>query len=241
MTGASFQIQPAKAQPTPVPKEEAKPEVPIAPTRVAPDISLGEKDKTPAILGSSIYKNANVLLTFVPVVGSKLFITGTTGDDGSFILAVPQALRNGPYAVNAVVVLGEGSQSDPSNILTVEVGGVFVANVSWEDATYISLFLIILLLTLIGYLVSRRHFSSRKNSSGSIKKGVTQAEDAVHKSFTLLRQDMSDHVKGKTLSGKADTQERADISNFKKDLADAEEYINKEIEGIESMQSNEKN
>lgn len=245
LSGGTFQIQAAKAkppaQPSPVPTiEEVKSPVPVVPVLVAPVISLEEKAGTSAILGSSAYPKANVLLTFVSVTGSKLFITGLTNAEGNFVLSVPQALRNGPYAVSAVVILSDGTQSLQSNMLTVEVGGVFVADISWESATYASLFLIILLLTLVGYFMSRRHFGSRKNTSAAIKKEVRQAEEVLHKSFDILEQDLSDHLKDGSVDGKVESKERAGVVNLKKDLRDAEIYIDKEIKNIGLTHSDEK-
>lgn len=243
ISGGTFQIQAAKIKPvsTPtVPVEELLPVAPIVPTLTAPTITYEEKNDVLAILGSSAYPKANVLLTFVPVVGSKLFVTGVTDEGGNFMLAVPQALRNGSYAVSAVVVLADGTQSLQSNVLSVEVGGVFVANFSWEDAVYASLFLIILLLTLLGYLLSRRYFRQQKNVPAAISKEVRQAEEALHKSFTLLEQDLTDHLKDRGSDGKADSRERAGVSSLKKDLKDAENYIDKEIQDIDLTHFDEK-
>lgn len=243
LSGGTFQIQAAKTKaktkPIPVPTvmvEQIKSEVPTAPILMAPTILLEEKNSITAIVGSSGYPNANVLLTFVPVTGSKLFITGLTNDEGNFIFSVPQALRNGPYAVSAVVILPDAKQSLQSNVLAVEVGGVFVWNMSWENATYASLFLIILLLVLAGYYMSRRHFRPRRSVPVALKKEVRQAEDALHKSFTLLEQDLTDHLKDRSPDDKADMRERAGVATLKKDLKEAEEYIDDQIKDIDLTQ-----
>lgn len=241
LTGASFQIQAAKAKPTPVPpQEEIQPEIPTVPSRLAPIISLGEKGETPTIIGTSVYKNADVLLTFVPVAGTKLYITGVTGDDGNFVFAVPLALRNGPYAVSAVVVLKDGSHSDSSNTLTIEVGGAFVPYVNWENATYLSLFISIVLLTFFLYVLSLKHFTRRTALPGALKKEVKQAEDALHKSFKVLDQDLTEHAKIAAASGKVASEEREHIAGLRKDLRDAEDYIDKEIKDIGATDFNEK-
>lgn len=239
LSGGTFQIQAAKAKPITVPAQaqQIKPKVS---TLTAPVISLEEKNGISAIAGSSEYPNVNALLTFVPVAGSKLFITGLTNDSGNFILSVPQALRNGPYAVSAVVILPNGTQSLQSNVLTVEVGGVFFGNMSWEEATYASLFLIILLLVLIGYYLSRRHFRPRKNVPAALKKEVKKAEDALHKSFALLEQDLTDHLDERGADGKADMRERVGVASLKKELEETEEYIGKEIKNIDRLLTDEK-
>ena len=222
LSGGTFHLEAAKTQPVPSsPAEQPAPEIPILPTLTALTITLGTQNDLPAIFGSSEYPKADVLLTFVPVAGSKLFITGTTNEGGDFILPVPQALRNGPYAVSAIVVLGDGTQSSPSNMLTVEVGGVFAAGVSWESATYASMVLIILLGSLVGYFMWRRYLGPRRTVRGAIEKEVTEAENALHKSFALLKQD-------------------EDIADLKKDLKEMEEYIGKEIKDINLIHIDEK-
>lgn len=236
LSGGTFKIEAAKAKPSPIPSvipaEEMQPGASAIPVLTAPVISLGEKNSLPAILGTSAYPNANLLLTFIPDSGSKIFITDVTNDDGSFILPVPQALRNGSYEISAVVVLHDGTQSLSSNVLTVEVGSLFVGDISWENATYMSLFLVILLITLIGYFMSRRHFGLQKNTPLSIKKEIKKAEDALHKSFWLLEQDIILHMKTRTMEGKIDRKERQEIEGLRKDLKEAESYIDKEIQHI---------
>lgn len=241
VSGGAFQIEAAKASATPVQKEEKvliEP-MPQSPTPIIlpPSISLGERDFQKVVLGTSDYGNATVLLTFVSASGSKIFITGSTDDDGSFALSVPQVLRSGPYAVSAVLVLEDGVQSNASNMLTVEVQyPLFMAE---NGAAYTGLFGGIAFLTLLGYAMSRRHFSRRKGSSTGLKKDIKKAEDAVHKSFVLLDQDLADHLKGKN-SGRADTREREEIASLRKDLKDAENFINKEIKGIDYPYPDEK-
>lgn len=244
ISGGSFQIRAVKAPP---PILLAKPseekviqEVPSVQVLVAPIISLGERGGLPSILGSSVYKNADILLTFVPIAGSKIFITGNTDGDGSFGFPVPKAFRSGPYAVSAVVALPGAAQSTPSNMLTIEIKDDFAQGISSENAAFASLFLTIILLTFVGYLMSRRHFTSKKGLSTAVKKEVKQAEDVLHKSFTLLEQDIVDHLKSRGASGKVDSKEREDIASLKKDLKEAESYISREIRDISSVQFDEK-
>lgn len=80
--------------------------------------------------------------------------------------------------------------------------------------------------------MSRRHFEPRKNISPEIKKEVKEAEDALHKSFEILEQDITGHMKNRVASGRIDSKEREDVANLKKDLKDAENYIDKEIKSI---------
>ena len=240
--GGTFQIVAVKVQPAaPPPQEVSEPEPQASVvTLSAPVISLGEQDSSPAILGASAYQRANVLLTFIPVTGSKLFITGVTNEDGNFTLIVPQALRNGAYAVNAIVVRDD-TQSISSNVLTVEVGGVFVADVSWENATYMSAVLIVFLILLVAYFLWRRYFGPRRRVNVAIKKEVREVEDALHQSVTLLDQDLSEHLKRSTKAGGLKNIEREDIVDIKRDLSDAEKYIEKEIRDISRIQLDEKN
>jgi hypothetical protein len=64
---------------------------------------------------------------------------------------------------------------------------------------------------------------------------VREAEDVVHRSFTLLRQDLSEHARGATRKGPEG--EKTAILSIRKDLDDAEKVIEKEIHDIDSASS----
>lgn len=222
-------------QPTPEPEPEPEPVVevpkPVVNILNAPTIRFGLLDGNDAILGKSEHRRADVVLSFVAVSGSKVYITGTADAEGTFELLVPSILRNGPYAVTATMILEDGRQSETSDPLTLQVGGI-AGFLSWEYAVYVALAVILGLLFLIGYLLKRGFFGKSNRASSAVKREVREAEDVLHRSFTLLRQDLSEHAKGaprKTPEG-----EKTDILSIRKDLDDAEKVLEKEIRDIDS-------
>ncbi|MBY0539787.1 cohesin domain-containing protein [Patescibacteria group bacterium] len=225
-------------QPTPEPEPEPEPIVeapkPVATILDAPTIRFGLLDGNDAILGKSDHSRADVVLSFVAVSGSKVYITGTADAEGSFELLVPSILRNGPYAVTATMILEDGRQSETSDPLTLQVGGI-AGFLSWEYAVYVALAVILGLLFLIGYFLKRGYFGKPARPFTAIKREVKEAEDVVHRSFTLLRQDLSEHAKGS--SRKSPEGEKTDILSIRKDLDDAEKVIEKEIHDIDSASS----
>lgn len=224
--GATFNIIPAtKAPPkeTPPAPEEKQP----APTLNAPEIMRGSKFGSPAILGTSDYPNAGVLLTFTALDGVKVFITGQADSDGGFTLLVPNSLKRGTYSVTAVMIRSDKTNSAVSNTIIIEIGNIF-SDIGWQIWL-----LILLLLLLILYLIWRiyNHFWKNKNIYKAIKREADEAEKVAHKSFDILREDIHDLEEDDKLG----SAERRKISGIEKDLDSAEKVIDKEIEDIESV------
>jgi hypothetical protein len=189
-----------------------KPQVP--PTLTAPEIMLGAKYGEPAIIGSSQYPKSQILVTFVDSQGSKVFITGDAGDDGSFIVLVPRALRGGAYTVTAVAVKSDGTHSLSSREINVTVGTNFFA-IDWKvKAGGLS---IVAMLIVFGLYRLVNHK----------KRTVRGVEHTVHDSFEVLREDITDLSKGKTPT------ERKKITSIKHDLDDAEDLIVKEVKDLQ--------
>ncbi len=239
MTGATYTVI-EKAAPAPTPKEKAPAEETSVETEQAtapppslqpPVIHLGVKDGNSTIIGSSAYPKSIAVLSFVAVSGSKVFISGSTDTTGAFEFAVPSVLRNGPYAVTASMLLPDGTQTESSEPLTVEVGGMF-GFLNWELSTYIALGVIIALILLLGYFLKQGYLGKPAGSSAEVRREVHEAEDVLHRSFNVLRQDLSEH--GKKASERSPNQEKTDTVSIKKDLDDAEEVIAKELKDIDS-------
>jgi hypothetical protein len=227
-------------QPTPEPEPQPEPEPvvekpkPVVDILEAPTIRFGLLDGNDAIIGKSEHAKADVVLSFVAVSGSKVYITGTADAEGGFELLVPSVLRNGPYAVTATMILEDGRQSETSDPLTLQVGGL-AGFLSWEYAVYVALVVILGLLFLMGYFLKRGYFGKPTRPFTAIKREVREAEDVVHRSFTLLRQDLSEHARGATRKGPEG--EKTAILSIRKDLDDAEKVIEKEIHDIDSASS----
>lgn len=241
LLGATYTIVekaavPVKEKPAPVvtPAEtEPVVETPaVTPSSVQPPvIHLGIKEGSSAIIGSSAYPKSTAVLSFVAVSGSKVFISGSADANGAFEFTVPAVLKNGPYAVTASMVLSDGTQTESSEPLTVEVGGMF-GFLNWELSTYVALGVIIALILLLGYFLKQGYLTKPAGSSAEVRREVHEAEDVLHRSFNVLRQDLSEH--GKKASERSPNQEKTDTASIKKDLDDAEEVIAKELKDIDS-------
>ncbi len=240
LNGASFFIEPAKerpAAPKPVPKVETaapviereveKPEV----VRKAPDIRLSTHQGEPAIFGFSDHVDAEVLLTFVPLSGQRLFVTGKTDVRGKFVMPVPTALRDGPYAVTAILVLSDGSETESSEPLTVQVGGGVGSAISDNIVVFASLVALMALLPLFFYYLWRK-LGPHHHAKDELRQEVREAQDTLHKSFALIRQDVRKHRKEHEGKREGARGGRDDVSDIEESLQDAEALIEKEIHDI---------
>lgn len=210
-TPATFSVEQRKESSKPPIKEEVKePEAPqVSPILKSPEIVLTKKFGEQAISGQSDYPKSQVLLTFVSDAGVKVFIMSTTDGSGEFLLLVPQTLKRGVYKVSAVIIEKDITHSFSSNEISVSVGNVF-SDIGME----IKVGLLLLVVTLL-YLIIRTYHHLKKNKRLKIfvKREAKEAEDVVHKSFKLLK-------------------EEAD-GTMKKDMNEVENLIIKEIKDIE--------
>lgn len=237
LKNGTYTFEVGKVAPKPEPEPELEPEPTPTPQKPAtpafleaPIIRLGLRYGADAILGESKYPKTDVVLSFVSVSGSKIFISGVTDSDGDFELSVPTALRNGSYAVTATVVFDDGRQTETSEPLSVQIGGP-LGFLNWEYTTYVALFCIFVLVGLVGYFLKRGYFG-RSLSEAVMRREAREAENMVHRSFDLLRQDVSGHIKSG--SRKTPQGEKTDVMGIKKDLDEAEDLIAKEIKDITS-------
>lgn len=226
LVSATFSVVEAKIKSkVPEPEPPLAPEIlQPAPTLKAPEIVLSTKYGVPAILGSSDYPNAQVLITFIAEDGAKVFILGVSDTDGSFNLLVPHSLKSGSYTVSSVIIKEDKTNSMTSNIIIIDVGNIF------SDLGIEIWILILLLIIAILYLLLRiyLHFGKDKNINENIKNEVHDAENIVHKSFDIIREDVIDYDNEKL----TDTEHKR-MSGIKKDISDAEKIIDKKIKDIE--------
>lgn len=154
LNGANFSVKAATPKPTPPPKPiptpVPEPEIPQPePTLRAPEIMLGDKYGMQAILGTSEYPKAQVLVTFISEDGTKVFILGVADADGSFDLLVPHSLKHGSYTITAMMIKEDKTNSESSNIIVANIGNI-ISDIPW----WIWL-LIFLLIICILYLLWR--------------------------------------------------------------------------------------
>jgi hypothetical protein len=233
MTGAKFTIIEAKPKPVPVkqpavaePKIETKEEEPPqpAPSLDAPGIMLGEKYGAPAIIGTSEYPNTQTLITFTSSEGAKIFITGITDGDGTFTLLIPRSLKRGDYTVTARMIGEKGLSSKDGNAINITVGNWF-SDLSAEIRWAILLLLLVLLYMIVRILL---HIRKDREMRLTVKKEVTEAENAVHESLDALKEEIAEHLQEKT-----SITEHKRMTGINRDIGDVEKIIKKEIKDIE--------
>ncbi len=232
MNGANYSVTeakpaPEKPQPKPTPKPTPEPDKELpepsqpSPSLKAPEITLGTKYGAQALLGISDYPKAQALITFIAQDGAKVFILGMSDDKGEFTIIIPSSLRDGIYTTTAVMIKTDKTNSEISNTLNIKIGNIF-SNISW----YISL-IIFLLILLVIYLILRIHLHFGEKVSKNIKRDVHEAENVLHKSFDIIREDIIDYD-----NNKLTIREHKRIAGVKKDITDAEKIIDKKIKDI---------
>ncbi len=230
LNGATFSVKEATVKPpkpTLTPEPAPVPEVveqPV-PTLKAPEILLSEKYGTQSIMGTSNYPKSQVLLTFVAEDGAKVFILGMADADGSFNVLVPNSLKAGTYTVTAVMIQEDKTNSDISNAIVIVVGNIF-SDVGWQIWLVFGLLVVSILYLLIRVY---SHFGKNKDVNISNSKNkLREAEEIVHKSFDILREDVIEYG-----NERLPNAERKHISEIKKDIIEAEKIIDKKIKDME--------
>lgn len=226
VTGGAFSIkeakteEPATTKPRPVVEtsvvsEPESVDTSTPSTLESAEIVLGNKYGASAIIGASDYGKSQVLLTFVALDGTKIFITGVTDGDGGFSLLVPNTLKRGDYTVTAILIKNDGTYSTPSNEISIQIGNIF-SDVSWEFWLIVAL-----LMATIIYLLIRvfSHVQKIQKNRANNKREVHEAENVLHKTFKVLRDDLSD---------------RRRAPEFKKDIEDVEKVLDGEIKDLET-------
>lgn len=157
-------------------------------------------------------------------------------DDGKFVFVADEKLKDGIYKLWAEVINNQGAQSTTTEKFTIAVEQPALFRIgSWAIsffAVIIPLIALILLLILILWY-SWHKFSLMRRK---VKEETLQAEQALHKAFYLLKEEVSEQIKllEKVKSKRELTLEESKImEQLKKDLDEAEEFVKKEIEDIE--------
>ncbi len=156
--------------------------------------------------------------------------------EGNFIFIAGEKPKDGIYQLWSEVIDKRGARSGPSDKLTIVVQRPAILEVAARAVTFLAVIipliaLIILLLILVWYFWNKfKHMRNR------LRKEVNEAEQALHKAFDLLREDIREQVKmlEKTKTRRELTKEEEKvIKRLKKDLGDAEKFVKKEIKDIE--------
>jgi hypothetical protein len=158
--------------------------------------------------------------------------------DGIFIVVSNGELANGIYTAFVQVKDDKGAMSAPSEKVTIAVKQVTLIRIGIWTITLPTLLipLVLLILSLIFLLWYGWHKFFVVNKK--IKKEVDEAEYAVHRSFDLLKESIQERInKLEKIQSKRQLTAREEKINeqLKKDLEDAEKYINKEMKDIDDL------
>ncbi len=207
--------------------KELVPEPSPQPTYLlVPKIKLGKKGGVLTIEGQSDYSRSDVLLHFVSVDGSKVFISGFTGARGEFSILVPESLRDGSYSVSAIIILDNGDHSEPSNIVEVRIGDF------WSLANMLA-FVVFVLLLLSIYLWRKKSFYNQRTKISHDK--IEKAEKVLKESIEVVKDDIRDYEANfKSVARSKISNHDSDIDLIKADLKKAENKIEEEIENLNS-------
>jgi hypothetical protein len=221
LIGTMFSAKESSYKKLPIKKDEStiiQPELITqpAPTLKAPEIILGTKYGEQAVSGISDYPNSQTLITFLAQDGTKIFILGFSGDDGSFNVIVPKSLKSGIYSISAVMIKQDKTNSDKSNVITLQMGNIF-SDVGWQ----IWLVIVLLIFSVL-YLLIRLHSHFGKNENNKDK--LNKAEFMIHESFNILKKDVEGYNNEKSTN-----LEREHLSFIEKDINSIEEKIDEEI------------
>ena len=159
-----------------------------------------------------------------------------SNQDGKFAYLAEDKLKEGSYKMWATVTNAQEAQSLPTEKINIEV----LQPTIFRAGTVAISFLIVAIpvAALLFALIFVVWFSLYKISlfKKRVRKEVREAESAIHKSFDALKKNMREQMRmlEKARTKRQLTEEEGEIiKQFKKDLADAETFVNKEIQDIE--------
>lgn len=160
----------------------------------------------------------------------------SSNEDGKFEFIAKETLDRGVYRIWAEVTDSEGARSYPTDEYVIAVKSRFLNIIVSFLTSYLSL--IILLIIIIFALLSFVWFGWYKfiMLKKKLRKEIGEVEESLHKAFNLLKEDIREQIKllDKTKSKRELTREEEKVvGHLKKDLDDAERFINKEIKDIE--------
>ncbi len=162
----------------------------------------------------------------------------TVGADGNWFYSFPQLLDSGHYVVWAELASGnEMSPPSPRVDITVAPTAIAIGGIRLNyEELYLALAIIFLVVALVLAYVFLSALHRTRAMRMRLEALVHEAEDSLRRGFSVLRRDIEREfaylqtMKGKrALSG----EEMAREGKIKKDLADVDEYVGKEIWKIE--------
>lgn len=188
------------------------------------------------IKGETVYPNARVVLSIQQDDKEPNTYQIITDQNGKFTYISKKTLPGGLYKIWAYVTDEKGTQSNPSEKISIKVESSAIFRAGTWVISFLSVVipLIALFVLLIFMLLYTRHkFSLLKKQ---LRKEVREARSTLHQAFDLLKEDMQKQIKilekARTKRQLTEEEEKI-IKRLKRNLDDAEKLIKKEIEDIE--------
>lgn len=188
------------------------------------------------VVKGSTYPNNQVVLWLQREKEDEQSYIVESDKDGNFIFIADEKTKDGIYQLWAEVIDERGARSEPSKKVTIAVKRLAILRIGSLAVGLLSVLipliaLIILLLALIWYGWHKLSLLKVR-----LRKEIREAEQALHKAFDLLKEDIREQIKRlekvKTRRKLTEAEDRI-IKKLKKDLDDAEKNVTKEIEDIE--------
>ncbi|OGZ40800.1 MAG: hypothetical protein A3I20_02225 [Candidatus Portnoybacteria bacterium RIFCSPLOWO2_02_FULL_40_15] len=162
--------------------------------------------------------------------------TTRSDKDGNFIFAADEKPKDGVYGFWAEVMDERGAKSLPTEKITIAVKPSAFLRIGSKTINLLSvavpiIALIVLMLFVVWYGWHKFNLFKKR-----LRKEVGEAEQALHKAFNLLREEIQEQIKllEKTRNKRGLTKEEQKIlKQLKKDLDDAERFVGKELKDIE--------
>lgn len=188
------------------------------------------------VKGTTAYPNSQVMIWIEKVDGKPRAMIVPSDKDENFTFVSDEVFKDGVYYLWAEAVDMRGARSLPTEKLTFLVKksnlimfGIWAVNAL---SIVIPLLALIFLLFVILWYIWQKFMTMKKK----LRKEVHEAEDAAHKSFDLLKEEIKEQIKKleKVKSSRELSEEEEKvIITLRKDLTDAEKFVKKEIKDIE--------
>lgn len=191
-----------------------------------------------SIHGTTTYVNGEIRIWIEKRKGEPKNFTVQADKDGQFVWVSEDGLTDGVYDLWAEAIDKRGARSLPNEKSTVVVSKSAVFRIGGMAFNFLSLLipLVSMVFTLIIVMLYGWHRISVHRKR--LRAEVGEAESALHKSFSIMRDDIKEHVEmlEKTNAKRELTKEEEKIlKQLKRNLTDAEKFIAKEMGDIEKF------
>ncbi|MDO8442889.1 MAG: hypothetical protein Q7S81_01330 [bacterium] len=189
----------------------------------------------PLIVRGLTFADSKVIISIQEESNDSKSFTVESDQDGKFTFVADEKLGDGIYKVWAEVIDGRDARSLPTEKVTIAV----VKSATLRIGSWAINFLAVMipLVALIAFFFFMLWYGWHRFSllRKRLRKEVSEVEQAVHKAFDLLKEDIREQIKTlektRTKRELTDEEEKV-IKLFKSHLDGAEKFIKKEIEDI---------